>query len=65
MAKKKPKPPPMRIVVCDRCGEPFETREDRTHCADCPTHQAPSVDPGWKTDDEPGFSNAVRMMEDT
>jgi len=59
------KPSRIRIAVCERCGEPFETLDpERTRCPTCPTHQAPHADPGWKDDEDPGFSNAVRIMED-
>lgn len=67
MAKPKPRKP-LHLVICNICGDPFETREDdRDHCYDC--HRRPSyhVPPQQSEDiDTDGwYQNGLRHMEDS
>jgi hypothetical protein len=54
MAKKKPPPPPKEhfIRVCDRCGEVFETTDERTWCPGGCLHRwgRGNDDPCWFDD---------------
>lgn len=51
--------------TCDPINRPNVGRQpDQDIDPPAPRYASPSVDPGWKTDDDPWEQNAVRYLED-
>lgn len=51
--------------ACDPISRPNVGRQpDQDIDPPAPRYASPSVDPGWKTDDDPWEQNAVRHLED-